>query len=70
MSALAAVLTVEQLWLPAPGGSGTYIEHLIRALARRSDVEVTGLSAWHGSTARVPVPVRRWPLPHRATDLV
>ena len=37
MTALRVVLTVEQLWQPVPGGSGTYIRELTRELAGRYD---------------------------------
>lgn len=58
-------MTVEQLWQPVPGGSGTYIEALVGALAQRSDVAVTGLAARHGSPApglgELPVAYARLP---------
>lgn len=48
--ALDVMLTVEQLWQPVPGGSGTYIRALVEALDARDDVTVTGLAARHGDT--------------------
>lgn len=60
-------MTVEQLWQPVPGGSGSYVTELADALARREDVAVTGVAAWHSDRrpphARLAVPVRRAPLP-------
>jgi glycosyltransferase involved in cell wall biosynthesis len=38
-------MTVEQLWQPVPGGSGTYIRALAEALTMLDDVEVTGIRA-------------------------
>lgn len=38
-------MTVEQLWQPAPGGSGTYIRALAGALADLGDVDLTGVAA-------------------------
>lgn len=48
---LAVAMTVEQCWQPVPGGSGTYVVELTRALAARDDVRVRGLSARHGGPA-------------------
>ena len=66
---MRAVLTVEQLWQPVPGGSGTYIVELAAALAA-ARTDVVGLAAAHraGPPAdlRLDVPVRRAPLPRRA----
>lgn len=42
---LDVAMTVEQLWQPTPGGSGTYIVELARALTQRRDVRVTGVAA-------------------------
>lgn len=39
-------LTAEQLFQPVPGGSGTYIVELLRALRRR-DLRVRPVTAWH-----------------------
>lgn len=44
---LRTVLTVEQLWHTVPGGSGTYVRELTRALLARDDVAPTGLVARH-----------------------
>ena len=49
-------LTVEQLWQPTPGGSGTYIRELGRELVHLTDV--VGISARHGD------PPPGGPLPH------
>lgn len=38
-------MTVEQLWQPVPGGSGTYIRALASALSDRDDVTLTGVRA-------------------------
>ncbi len=43
-------MTVEQCWQPAPGGSGTYIRELVRAYRTLDGVQVTGLTARHGTT--------------------
>lgn len=51
-------LTVEQLWQPVPGGSGTYIRELVAAFAARDDVHVRGFAAAH----RTPVPAPDLPL--------
>ena len=37
-------MTVEQLWQPVPGGSGTYIVELAKALRTRQ-VPVAGIAA-------------------------
>ena len=42
---MAVAMTVEQLWQPVPGGSGTYIRELAAALAARGDVTLTGIRA-------------------------
>lgn len=44
---LDVALTVEQLWQPAPGGSGRYVRALAEALLRRDDVRPVGLVARH-----------------------
>ena len=47
---LRAAMTVEQLWQPAPGGSGTYIRELVRALREDGATEVVGVAArGHGN---------------------
>lgn len=38
-------MTVEQLWQPVPGGSGTYIRALAAELATRPEIAVTGVRA-------------------------
>lgn len=69
---LEVAMTVEQLWQPTPGGSGTYIVELTRALTQRPDVRVTGLTAAHhrvvGSDVGLPerLTLERAPLPRRA----
>lgn len=68
--ALDVLLTVEQLWQPVPGGSGTYIRGLIKAFDARSDVTVTGLAARHRDTTAPlgpDVAVRHSRLGRRAT---
>lgn len=42
---LSVALTVEQLWQPVPGGSGTYIRALAEALSARDDVTAVGVRA-------------------------
>jgi glycosyltransferase involved in cell wall biosynthesis len=44
-SVLRAAMTVEQLWQPVPGGSGTYIRELVRALRDYDTAEVVGVAA-------------------------
>jgi glycosyltransferase involved in cell wall biosynthesis len=67
---LRAALTVEQLWQPVPGGSGTYIVELARELADDPTLDVVGISAHHRAPAPAdwapPVPVRSSRLPRRA----
>ena len=59
-------LTVEQLWQPVPGGSGTYIRGLAEALRERDDVTLSGLAAWHPLHGAPPgLRVRRVVLPRR-----
>ncbi|EYR64776.1 glycosyl transferase family 1 [Actinotalea ferrariae CF5-4] len=61
-------MTVEQLWQPVPGGSGTYITELLAALDRRQDTQVRGLAAAHRPrSGRGPrgVTVDHAPLPRR-----
>ncbi|MCC2312931.1 glycosyltransferase family 4 protein [Cellulomonas xiejunii] len=55
MDPLQVSLTVEQCWQPVPGGSGSYVAELTRALVARDDVQVTGLAARHRRDA-VPDP--------------
>lgn len=68
MEQTRVALTVEQLWQRVPGGSGSYIQELVGALADRPDVSVTGLAARHPDSDRraLPVPVRRSGLPRQA----
>ncbi len=40
-------MTVEQLWQPTPGGSGTYVRELLRAYATDHGVDPVGIAAWH-----------------------
>ncbi|HEY0119820.1 MAG TPA: glycosyltransferase family 1 protein [Cellulomonas sp.] len=67
-TAPTVALTVEQLWQPTPGGSGTYIRELAAELVRLTDV--VGIAARHGrhappggalphpvATSRLPRPV-------------
>lgn len=49
-------MTVEQLWQPVPGGSGTYVTELARALSERPDVRLTGLAARPSGAPAVPLP--------------
>ena len=42
-------MVVEQLWQSVPGGSGTYIVELARALRGRG-VRLAGLAARHGAS--------------------
>jgi glycosyltransferase involved in cell wall biosynthesis len=62
---LRVAMTVEQLWQPVPGGSGTYIRELVREYAAFPDVAATGLTAWHRRSPAddLDLPVRRFPLP-------
>jgi glycosyltransferase involved in cell wall biosynthesis len=55
---LRVAVTVEQLWQPVPGGSGTYVRDLVTALAARGDVALTGLRARHADA-----PPGAWRLP-------
>ena len=65
---LRIAMTVEQLWQPVPGGSGTYIRELVREYACRPDVSVTGVTAWHRGPAPEGLALRltRVPLPRAA----
>lgn len=47
-------MTVEQLWQPFPGGSGTYIKELASALTLRDDVDLVGMSARHSREPAAP----------------
>ncbi|WP_239069877.1 glycosyltransferase family 4 protein [Cellulomonas chitinilytica] len=70
MSRLRVAMTLEQCWQPVPGGSGTYIVELARALGSLGDVDVVGLAARHGSDEQplldAGVPVRKSRLPRPA----
>jgi len=61
---------VEQLWQPAPGGSGTYIAELARALAAEPGVTLSGLAARSAVPGILPLPasmaVHHSPLPRPA----
>lgn len=66
---LSVAVTVEQLWQPVPGGSGSYVRELLTALAARGDVAVVGISAAHRGSAAdglLDVPVAASRLPRRA----
>lgn len=66
---LSVALTVEQLWQPVPGGSGTYIRALTAALADRDDLMVTGVRARPARDAvnhPLPVDVVESRIPRRA----
>jgi glycosyltransferase involved in cell wall biosynthesis len=60
-------LTVEQLWQPVPGGSGSYIRELVAALPG-AGVRPVGVAARHpdDDDAGLGVPVVRSALPRRA----
>jgi glycosyltransferase involved in cell wall biosynthesis len=46
-------MTVEQLWQPVPGGSGTYVRELATALGARDDTALVGLRARHSGAPAV-----------------
>lgn len=64
---LRVALTLEQCWHRVPGGSATSILGLVRAMQRRPDLDLVGVSSWHRSPPPEPwrptVPVRGLPLP-------
>jgi glycosyltransferase involved in cell wall biosynthesis len=66
---MRVAVTVEQFWHVVPGGIATVTAELVRALASRPDVEVTGVSARHPDAPAedfaTTVPVRQLPLPRR-----
>ncbi|WP_136519411.1 glycosyltransferase family 4 protein [Cellulomonas telluris] len=68
--ALRVGVTVEQLWQPTPGGSGTYVRELVAGLRHRPDAAVVGLAA-RGHCGHPDLPedlvVRTSPLPRAAT---
>jgi glycosyltransferase involved in cell wall biosynthesis len=62
-------ITVEQLWQPVPGGSGTYIRELVRALRDDDSAEVVGVAArGHGGhpVDELGIDVHTSQLPHAA----
>ncbi|MGV8978001.1 MAG: glycosyltransferase family 4 protein [Cellulomonas sp.] len=63
-------IIVEQCWQRVPGGSGTYITELTRALLDRADLDPLGMSALHARVSATSVgltlPVRALPLPRAA----
>jgi glycosyltransferase involved in cell wall biosynthesis len=61
-------MTVEQLWQPQPGGSGTYIRELAREYAGMPELAVTGIAAWHRDARPdgLDLTVSRVPLPRAA----
>lgn len=66
---MRTAVVVEQCWQPVPGGSGTYVVELTRALAA-AGVDQQGLTAWHraGHRPSAAPTVRRTvasPLPRR-----
>ncbi len=67
---LDVAMVVEQCWQPVPGGSGTYVVELTRALGGLEDVRVVGVSALHTAPppadVRPPVRTRSLPLPRVA----
>ena len=67
---MRVAITVEQSWHVVPGGIATSTMELLRALARRGDLDLVGVSARHREPPpdafRPPVPVRQLPLPRRA----
>lgn len=67
---LRVALTVEQVWQRTPGGSGTYVVELSRALSQHAGVAAVGIAAWHRDPPPpawpLTIPVRHAPLPRRA----
>lgn len=67
--AVDVAMVVEQCWQPVPGGSATYVLHLLEALGRRDDVRVVGVTARHdappehGGAPDVPLRASRLPRP-------
>ncbi len=61
-------MVVEQMWQPVPGGSGTYVVELSRAL-RRQGVRAVGLAARHGRGAPDAADVGLAPLAVRQATL-
>ncbi|WP_454049430.1 glycosyltransferase family 4 protein [Cellulomonas sp. Marseille-Q8402] len=58
-------LTVEQLWQPVPGGSGSYIRELVAALPA-AGARPRGVAARGDGDAGLGIPVAHSPLPRRA----
>lgn len=67
---MRVAVTVEQSWHVVPGGIAISTVELLRALTRRGDLDIVGVSARHHEPPqeafRPPVPVRQLPLPRRA----
>jgi glycosyltransferase involved in cell wall biosynthesis len=67
---MRVAVTVEQSWHVVPGGIATSTIAMLRALARRGDLDLVGISARHRAPPLPgfipPVPVRRSRLPRRA----
>ena len=67
---MRVAVTVEQSWHVVPGGIAISTVELLRALTRRGDLDIVGVSARHREPPqeafRPPVPVRQLPLPRRA----
>lgn len=65
-------MTVEQFWQRVPGGSGTYISHLVHALAAADQVDLVGIAAHHRASQRhdhpLPIDVVESLLPRRLLD--
>jgi glycosyltransferase involved in cell wall biosynthesis len=59
---------LEQCLAPVPGGTGRYSREIALALAATvpDGSAVTGVTAWHRDRLRLPLAVRRLPLPRRA----
>lgn len=65
---LNLAMTVEQLWQPVPGGSGTYIRALAAEFGRRKDVSALGIRARHERNSpdiALPIDVTASRLPRR-----
>jgi glycosyltransferase involved in cell wall biosynthesis len=67
---VSVATTVEQCWHDVPGGSGSYVVELLRALAEVGGVDVVGLAARHAGPPVVALPeglrVARSALPRAA----
>ncbi len=68
---MRVAVVLEQCLAPVPGGTGRYSRELALALAQTAPVgsDVVGVTAWHRTSLRVPLQVRRLPLPHRGLVL-